>query len=67
HNLRSLKRSIVLTIEDDGIGFDLTKTNKNPGIGLINMKERVQELNGSIEFENIKPHGLISTVTIKIA
>lgn len=65
--IKLIKRSIVLTVEDDGIGFDLTKSNKNPGIGLINMRERVQELNGSIEFENIIPHGLISTVTIKIA
>lgn len=40
---------LSLVIEDDGIGFDLSKINAKDksGIGLISMKERVTAFNGS--------------------
>ena len=41
--------SVVLVIEDDGIGFDVTaqdKKSKNSGIGLISMRERVLSFDG---------------------
>lgn len=60
----SEKSKIILTVEDNGIGLDLSKPNKYQGIGMINMRERIQELNGSIEVVNIKPQGLKSTITI---
>lgn len=48
---------LVITIEDDGIGFDLkekTKTNGLNGIGLIGMRERINAFNGSLTI-NSKP------------
>ena len=41
--------SVVLVIEDDGIGFDVTaqdKKSENSGIGLISMRERVLSFDG---------------------
>ncbi len=40
------KKSVLLTIQDNGIGFD-TNTSKK-GIGLQNMQERVEELQGKL-------------------
>lgn len=50
--------AIVLSIEDDGIGFDLnekTKSNKLEGIGLIGMRERILAFNGNLTI-NTEPN-----------
>jgi PAS domain S-box-containing protein len=41
-------RTIVLTISDDGIGFDPRMTRGNGGLGLIGMEERVRSVNGKL-------------------
>ncbi|WP_449436089.1 tetratricopeptide repeat-containing sensor histidine kinase [Pedobacter steynii] len=38
-----------ITIDDDGKGFNADKPVKNQGMGLKNMKSRVEHLNGTIE------------------
>jgi signal transduction histidine kinase len=38
---------ISVSIQDDGKGFDLSKSPRNAGIGLIGLKERVSELSGT--------------------
>ncbi|SNR17746.1 tetratricopeptide repeat-containing sensor histidine kinase [Tenacibaculum jejuense] len=40
------KKSVLLKIQDNGIGFDTTTSKK--GIGLQNMQERVEELQGKL-------------------
>lgn len=42
---------IRLTIEDDGLGFDMEKLNadRNSGWGLMTMKERIQSHGGSLQ------------------
>ncbi len=46
----TIKEKLELVIKDDGKGFSDKGDTK--GNGLINMKKRVQELNGSVFFEN---------------
>ena len=41
-------RAIVLTITDDGIGFDPRMTGGNRGLGLIGMEERVRSVKGKL-------------------
>ncbi|MDY7394349.1 tetratricopeptide repeat protein [Aureibaculum sp. 2210JD6-5] len=53
---------IHLTISDDGIGFN-TKTKKD-GIGIKNIKSRVERLNGSVEFLSELKKG--TSIIIKI-
>jgi len=38
-----------ITVEDDGKGFDATHLDKVEGIGLSNIKSRVEYLKGKIE------------------
>lgn len=47
-DLRALEEQVQLTVSDSGVGFDLTKTANNPGLGLISMHERTRLMKGAI-------------------
>jgi signal transduction histidine kinase len=54
----------ILSIEDNGQGFEFSEKNLEKGIGLKTIFERVQLLAGSIRFENNK--GTLVTIQIPI-
>lgn len=60
--LRNCKNNFCLTIKDNGVGFD-TKQKKN-GIGLTNIRNRVESYNGTLEIQSFPGEGC--TVTAKI-
>jgi signal transduction histidine kinase len=62
--LTKTPNKVMITVEDDGKGFDLTTLEKSSGIGLTNIKYRVNYLNGTIEI-NSKP-GEGTTVNIEL-
>ena len=49
--------AIVLTIRDDGAGFDPTTVKSRGGIGLISMKERAHLVNGELTITSQSGHG----------
>lgn len=53
-----------LTVEDNGIGFDVHKQDGN-GIGLSNVKTRVDLLSGTLEIESKKGRGTTFNIEIK--
>jgi signal transduction histidine kinase len=56
---------IVMMIEDNGKGFDVSKAkNDENGIGLKNITSRVEYLHGSIDFDSMPGRG--TTVTVEI-
>jgi signal transduction histidine kinase len=57
--------SVILTVEDDGRGFD-TKTYQ-AGIGLRSMQERVSALGGNINIESTPKSGTTITATMPIS
>ncbi|RUT78211.1 PAS domain S-box protein [Ancylomarina longa] len=60
---------LSLSIEDDGLGFDLTKTKKKSskgGIGLMSMKERVQAFNGNISIHSSPNNGVEILIEIPL-
>jgi signal transduction histidine kinase len=59
----SEKREILLLLEDNGNGFELNKGKK--GIGLKNLKERVEEIQGSFHIET-SDQGTKTTISIPI-
>ena len=61
-NFNETKNVIFLTISDDGKGFDLAE--KRSGIGLKNMKERIEEINGVFSIESDSEKG--TTIKIEI-
>jgi two-component system CheB/CheR fusion protein len=50
--LEARDRSLVLVIEDDGVGFDPSNADSSHGIGLAGMRERAALVGGSLEVES---------------
>jgi signal transduction histidine kinase len=49
--LRGRRESLSLTIEDDGVGFDVD-SNWNSGLGLISMHERLDAVGGTLKIHS---------------
>lgn len=70
--IKFLEESINLTVEDDGIGFNMEEIRKtlpkeiNSGFGLINMKERVELLKGKFYLNTKKNEGTLIEVSIPV-
>jgi len=66
--LEKKKDNVVMTIKDDGVGFDMaevkTRTSQDSGFGLSGMKERVQSLGGSVELTSTEGDGVKVTVIV---
>jgi signal transduction histidine kinase len=61
------ENSIVLMVEDDGIGFDPDQSKKNSdGIGLLNIDTRVRALNGDFLIEAEKERGSLVSIEIPL-
>ena len=61
----TLSDSVVcLSVSDNGVGCALDQVGKSGGLGLINMRERVLQLDGTFEFDSIPGRG--STVKVEI-
>jgi len=54
--------SIILRIEDDGIGFEVDKVDTKIHHGLLGMRERVHLLYGNIKIDSTPGKGIITTV-----
>ena len=54
---------IVLTVRDDGCGFDSVR---NPGLGLVIMRERAQQLGGTLEVESSIGQGTCVRATLPL-
>jgi two-component system NarL family sensor kinase len=59
-DLRGHKKGATLRISDNGCGIDQTRKNRGPGIGLRNMQERVEQLDGSLRI--LSPKGSTGTI-----
>ena len=59
----------VLTIADDGVGFDVERFRRTPalgGVGLLGMRERVTYYQGRIDIRSQPPAGVRITLVIPI-
>ena len=62
--LKKQENNIILTITDDGVGFNLNLKKK--GIGLQNMISRAKECKGEFIVQSKKDQGTTITVSIPI-
>jgi signal transduction histidine kinase len=63
--VRALAESVTVTIEDDGIGFDLEKTS-GTGLGLLGMRERAAGVNGKLSLMSRQHGGTALTLEIPV-
>jgi signal transduction histidine kinase len=61
--IRSSEEEIVVTVEDDGVGFDPIQ---NKGLGLLGMTERVESVGGHLAIESTSNHGTVLTIRIPL-
>jgi signal transduction histidine kinase len=54
--------SVVMTIEDDGIGFDPATVQR--GQGLTNMEERARRIGGELRITARRPKGTVHTLSV---
>ncbi|MCM3584483.1 GAF domain-containing sensor histidine kinase [Mesobacillus maritimus] len=64
--LKSYQHNVTMIIEDQGCGFHYNETLNLPSLGLKNMKERTESLNGSFSLESIPGKGTKIEVNIPI-
>jgi signal transduction histidine kinase len=61
------KKDILLTYKDDGKGFDYEKViQKRKGMGLFNLTNRIESLNGKITFSKKENKGIIIKIKIPL-
>ena len=48
-SIEQIKNKLILTIEDDGVGFDIQKIESRQSLGLIGISERAKGIGASIE------------------
>jgi signal transduction histidine kinase len=57
---------ILLSIRDDGVGFDMNSIDVNKkGFGLFSIAQRVNELRGKLDIDSAPGRGVGITITIK--
>jgi len=58
------KDGISATIEDNGSGFDITDDQKFEGIGLKNIRTRIEYLKGKVDFDSSAGRGTVVALHI---
>jgi two-component system sensor histidine kinase DegS len=67
--LQRLTHSVLVTIEDDGVGFRPDEVNlpgASRGIGLVGIRERVAQLRGELRLESAPGKGTRLTVEVPV-
>lgn len=60
------EEGLTATVEDNGRGFDATKTQESEGIGLKNIRTRIDYLKGTVEFDSSPGRGTLVAVHVPL-
>ena len=58
--------NIVATVEDNGRGFDITDKTKPEGMGLKNIRARVEYLKGTVDIDSIPGQGTVIAIHVPL-
>ena len=68
--LAARRAGVQVSVEDDGIGFDVSKLRSHPyevsGFGLFNISERLDHISGNIEIDSAPGDGTRVTLAVPI-
>ena len=62
--LKENSESILMSYQDDGIGFDLNA--KSNGLGLNSIRGRIEAINGTVQYKTKKGQGLNVNINIPL-
>lgn len=60
------EQELVLVIEDDGVGFDSSQSKNSEGVGLKNIRSRVEYFKGQVHIDSTPDKGTTITVEIPV-
>lgn len=64
-SLSSTNDAIMLTVQDDGVGFDTQRlADSHRGLGLVSMAERVRLVHGTVTIDSIPQHGTRLSISV---
>ena len=61
-SLKGLDHEVLLSVRDDGIGFDRAEVKENPGLGLSSMRERARLIQAEFSIQSQPEKGTVITV-----
>jgi signal transduction histidine kinase len=66
--LQRLPASVIVTVEDDGVGWQASRadSDRRPGVGLVGVRERAFELGGTFRIEGARGNGTRLTVELPL-
>jgi signal transduction histidine kinase len=64
--INKMPDTLLMTVEDDGVGFDVAEKRRSGGLGLKNLEARAARLNGTYHVESRPGAGSISIIEIPI-
>lgn len=65
-SLKGSAQEIRLSVQDNGVGFDLTEARKTPGLGLSSMGERLRLIAGEFSIKSRPGEGTLITVRVPL-
>jgi len=65
-SLKGLDQDILLSIQDDGIGFDWAEVQKQPGLGFSSMRERARLIHGELSIQSQPEKGTVITLRVPL-
>jgi PAS domain S-box-containing protein len=65
-SLRGMDHDVLLSVQDDGIGFDSAEVKEKPGLGLSSMRERVRLIQGELSIKSQPEKGTVITVRVPL-
>jgi PAS domain S-box-containing protein len=65
-SLKGIDHEVLLSVQDDGLGFDSAEARGNPGLGLSSIRERVRLIQGKLTIESQPGKGTRITVRVPL-
>jgi PAS domain S-box-containing protein len=61
-SLKGIEHEVLLSVQDDGIGFDSAEAQEEPGLGFSSMRERARLIHGELAIQSQPEKGTVITL-----
>ena len=65
-SLKGIGHDVLLSVQDDGLGFDSAEVKKKPGLGFSSMSERASLIHGEFSISSQPERGTVITVRVPL-
>jgi PAS domain S-box-containing protein len=65
-SLKGIDHDVLLSVQDDGIGFDSAEVKEKPGLGFSSMRERARLIHGDLSIKSQPEKGTVITVRVPL-